>query len=119
MARDDGAAVNSRDRLVSGEDEPDEKQLESALRPANLDEFVGQGHLVGEGRLVRRLIEEGGALPSLILWGGPVRARRPSPGCWPSTTRIRACGSRACRPTISTLTVTTRPSTSPPLSRGR
>ena len=32
---------------------------------------MGQGHLVGEGRLVRRLIEGNGPLPSLILWGGP------------------------------------------------
>ncbi len=45
--------------------------LAERMRPRDLDEFVGQGHLVGEGRLVRRLIEEGGPLPSLILWGGP------------------------------------------------
>ncbi len=45
--------------------------LAERMRPRNLEEFVGQGHLVGEGRLVRRLIEGGGPLPSLILWGGP------------------------------------------------
>ena len=45
--------------------------LAERMRPRNLEEFVGQGHLVGEGRLVRRLIEGDGPLPSLILWGGP------------------------------------------------
>jgi putative ATPase len=41
------------------------------MRPRTLDEFVGQEQLVGKGRLVRRIIEAGGPLPSLILWGGP------------------------------------------------
>jgi putative ATPase len=45
--------------------------LAERMRPANLDEFVGQGHLIGEGRLVRKLVEGGGPLPSLILWGPP------------------------------------------------
>src|SRR5512144_960012 len=45
--------------------------LAERMRPRTLEEFVGQEHLVGEGRLVRRLIEGGGPLPSLILWGGP------------------------------------------------
>jgi putative ATPase len=45
--------------------------LAERMRPRTLDEFVGQEHLVGAGRLVRRLIDSGGPLPSLILWGGP------------------------------------------------
>jgi putative ATPase len=45
--------------------------LAERMRPRSLSEFVGQGHLVGEGRILRRLIEGAGALPSLILWGGP------------------------------------------------
>ncbi len=45
--------------------------LAERMRPRNLDEFVGQGHLVGPGKLLRRLIEDGGSAPSLILWGGP------------------------------------------------
>lgn len=45
--------------------------LADRMRPRTLDEFVGQEHLVAPGRLVRRLIDEGGQLPSLILWGGP------------------------------------------------
>lgn len=45
--------------------------LAERMRPRSLAEFVGQSHLVGEGRILRRLIEGGGALPSLILWGAP------------------------------------------------
>ena len=45
--------------------------LADRMRPRTLDEFVGQEHLVGEGRVLRRLIEGGGAFPSLILWGPP------------------------------------------------
>jgi putative ATPase len=45
--------------------------LAERMRPRTLDEFVGQTHLVGEGRVLRRLIEGAAALPSLILWGAP------------------------------------------------
>ena len=41
------------------------------MRPRTLDEFVGQEHLIGPGKLLRRLVEGGGHLPSLILWGPP------------------------------------------------
>jgi putative ATPase len=60
-----------------GPDEPDvskpglDAPLAERMRPRGLDEFVGQSHLVGPGRLIRRLIEDGGSFPSLILWGGP------------------------------------------------
>jgi putative ATPase len=45
--------------------------LADRMRPRSLAEFVGQSHLVGEGRILRRLLEGGGTLPSLILWGAP------------------------------------------------
>ncbi|HEX8458705.1 MAG TPA: replication-associated recombination protein A [Pyrinomonadaceae bacterium] len=45
--------------------------LAERMRPQTLAEFVGQRHLIGEGRILRRLIEGEGALPSLILWGAP------------------------------------------------
>ena len=45
--------------------------LAERMRPRSLDEYVGQGHLLGVGRLVRKLVDGGGALPSLILWGPP------------------------------------------------
>ncbi len=40
------------------------------MRPRTLDEFVGQEHLVGEGRILRRLVEAG-QLPSIVFWGPP------------------------------------------------
>jgi len=59
-------------------DEPDDvamplegTPLAERMRPRSLAEFVGQTHLVGEGRILRRLLAGGGALPSLILWGAP------------------------------------------------
>ena len=45
--------------------------LAERMRPRSLAEFVGQSHLVGEGRILRRLLDGGGSLPSLILWGAP------------------------------------------------
>src|SRR5260370_21720646 len=45
--------------------------LADRMRPRTLAEFVGQEHLVGDGRVLRRLIESGGTLPSMVLWGAP------------------------------------------------
>jgi len=45
--------------------------LAERMRPRSLADFVGQTHLVGEGRILRRLLEGSGNLPSLILWGAP------------------------------------------------
>ncbi len=44
--------------------------LAERMRPRALDEFVGQDHLLGAGRILRRLIEED-RLTSLIFWGPP------------------------------------------------
>jgi len=44
--------------------------LAERMRPQNLDEVVGQQHLLGEGKLLRRLIEND-QLSSVILWGPP------------------------------------------------
>jgi putative ATPase len=40
------------------------------MRPLTLDEYEGQGHIVGEGKLLRRMIESG-AMTSIILHGPP------------------------------------------------
>ena len=40
------------------------------MRPRDLAEFVGQPHLVGEDRMLRRAIDAG-QIPSMILWGPP------------------------------------------------
>jgi putative ATPase len=44
--------------------------LAARLRPRTLDEVVGQGHLLGEGSPLRRLVEGGGST-SVVLWGPP------------------------------------------------
>ena len=44
--------------------------LPERLRPRTLDQYVGQRHLVGEGCVLRRMIESGN-LSSFILWGPP------------------------------------------------
>ena len=44
--------------------------LASRLRPRTLDEFVGQKHLIGEGRVLRKLIESD-KISSIIFWGNP------------------------------------------------
>lgn len=44
--------------------------LADRMRPRDLSEFVGQEHLVGEGKILRKLIEAD-KLPSLIFWGPP------------------------------------------------
>jgi putative ATPase len=44
--------------------------LAARMRPRTLDEFVGQEHLTGPGRFLRRAIEAD-QVPSLILWGPP------------------------------------------------
>lgn len=45
--------------------------LAERMRPRTLAEFVGQQQLVGEGRVLRRIIDGRGVLPSIILWGAP------------------------------------------------
>lgn len=44
--------------------------LAERLRPRNLDEFCGQEHLLGEGKVLRRMIESD-AVGSMIFWGPP------------------------------------------------
>ncbi len=44
--------------------------LATRMRPTSFDEFVGQEHLIGKGRVLRKAIESGN-LPSIILWGPP------------------------------------------------
>ena len=44
--------------------------LAARLRPETLDDFVGQRHLLGPGKVLRRLIESDG-VSSMIFWGPP------------------------------------------------
>lgn len=40
------------------------------MRPARLDELIGQEHLTGQGGVIRKAIQSG-SIPSMILWGPP------------------------------------------------
>ena len=44
--------------------------LAARMRPRDLSEFFGQEHLVGEGKILRQMIERD-QIPSMILWGPP------------------------------------------------
>ena len=57
--------------LIEGIDPAATSQpLASRMRPSDLSEFVGQEHLVGEGKILRQMIERD-RIPSMILWGPP------------------------------------------------
>ena len=47
-----------------------EAPLATRMRPATFNDFVGQEHLIGSGRVLRKAIETG-KIPSVILWGPP------------------------------------------------
>ena len=49
---------------------PGRAPLAERMRPRRVDEFVGQQHLLGPGRVLREMLE-GGQVESLILWGPP------------------------------------------------
>ena len=49
----------------------DESPLAARMRPRTLDEFIGQEHIVGPGKLLRRAIEADRLFSSIILWGPP------------------------------------------------
>ncbi len=46
------------------------KPLAERLRPTNLNDYIGQSHLVGKDTVFRQAMESG-VLPSVILWGPP------------------------------------------------
>jgi len=58
--------------LFRPDDEREDRSrpLAERMRPGKLDEFVGQRHILGEGKLLRRLIESD-QVTSIILWGPP------------------------------------------------
>jgi putative ATPase len=54
----------------SGAADLDARPLADRMRPRSLDDYVGQTHLLGPGKPLRRMLE-GGHLHSMILWGPP------------------------------------------------
>ena len=71
---------HKRDRLLKKQTELFQKKetevfkreapLADRMRPRTLNEFVGQDHLLGQGKVLRQAIESD-HLPSMILWGPP------------------------------------------------
>jgi putative ATPase len=49
----------------------DEPPLAARMRPRSLEEYLGQEHIIGQGKLLRRAIEADRLFSSLILWGPP------------------------------------------------
>jgi len=47
-----------------------QQPLAERMRPQTLDDYIGQSHLVGEGAVIRRMIEQK-RIASFILWGPP------------------------------------------------
>ena len=47
-----------------------QEPLAARMRPVSLDEFVGQKHILGEGKVLRRIIESD-SVSSMIFWGPP------------------------------------------------
>ena len=69
--QDQGDLFEGEARPASGAAEEDlSGPLPARMRPRNLEEYVGQDHLLGPGRVLRRLLESD-RLPSMILWGPP------------------------------------------------
>jgi len=69
------------------QDSPD-APLAQRLRPRQLADFVGQEHLLGAGRLLRRLIEQD-SISSLLLWGPPGTGKTTLAEIIAATTRCR------------------------------
>lgn len=64
LKRDKGAGS------IPGPLSNDSMPLAARMRPRNFSEYVGQQHIIGEGKVLRRAIESD-QLPSIILWGPP------------------------------------------------
>jgi len=62
-------SMNNRQRSMFDVTEP-QGPLASRLRPRDLPEFVGQSHLLGEGKVLRQMIDRD-MVSSMIFWGPP------------------------------------------------
>jgi len=49
---------------------PSNAPLADRMRPRDLDDYIGQTHLVGPGKILRRMLEQD-MIPSMIFWGPP------------------------------------------------
>ena len=65
-----GPLFSTPEEREGGHREPGSTPLASRMRPRSFDEFVGQQHIVGPGRVLRTSIEAD-TMPSIVLWGPP------------------------------------------------
>lgn len=79
-----------------------EQPLAVRMRPRTLDEFVGQSHILGEGRLLRRAIQED-SLHSLILYGPPGTGKTTLAYVISQTTKAEFCRVSATTTGVSEL----------------
>jgi putative ATPase len=72
MARDDlfATPAESKPRGSTTPESPRHQPLAARMRPRHLDEFAGQAHILGPGRLLRRAIEAD-RIQTLIFFGSP------------------------------------------------
>ncbi len=68
--RNEGQASALTDLFSRDDTESVERPLADRMRPASLDEFFGQTHLLDDGKPLRRAIEQGRA-HSMVYWGPP------------------------------------------------
>lgn len=66
LFNEESNAANNEGKGVANPHSP----LATRMRPHSLDEFVGQDHIVGEGKMLRRMIESG-VIGSLVFYGPP------------------------------------------------
>jgi putative ATPase len=67
-----------------------EAPLAARLRPRTFEEFVGQQHIIGEGKLLRRAIQTDRLFSSIIF---PAPAKRRSPSLSPTTPKRNSSAS--------------------------
>ena len=69
-ANEEMGAESMMEQLSLFDDRQTSAPLASRLRPETLDEYVGQKHLLGKGKILRQLIDRD-QVSSMIFWGPP------------------------------------------------
>ncbi len=65
-----GHGYHRRHTMTAGPPRPEFRPLADRMRPRNLDEFIGQAHLLGAGKPLRQAVARG-QLHSMVFWGPP------------------------------------------------